>query len=69
MAATGDVWITATLKQWLAREAEEHGVAQEGLACMLLALGLSDESRTHQAVAMLKAYGLGGSTDIANKGW
>jgi hypothetical protein len=64
-----DVFITPKIKQWLVETATKYNVRQEGLASVLLVLGLSDERTLDQALSLLRAYELGGATDMANKGW
>lgn len=69
MAENADVFITPKIKKWLADTARERRVKQEGLACMLLALSLSDPQKVDQAATLLKRYDLGGATDMQKRGW
>jgi len=63
------IFVTSKIHARIAEKAQEFGIKQEGLASVLLLLGLSNETILKQALELIKMYNLGGSVDMENKGW
>lgn len=61
--------VTKKINDMMDKEAQKNGVKKEGLAGVLLLLGLSNDAILRQALSLMKMYGLGGSVDMEKKGW
>ena len=68
LAANKAIAITDKLHSQLLA-ATPPGTALEGLANVLLYLALTDGHTLAQAADLMKRLGLGGATDLQNRGW
>jgi len=61
--------VTEKIHAKIVEKAQEFDVKVEGLASVLLVLGLSNETILKQALDFMRIYDLGGSVDMEKKGW